>query len=210
MSRLDGTGAARHAVAVTSAPEMKSRSLRSISGGDMAGPRFTWAARALHWIIAFLVLGQIALGLASDNSREPLSIWLLDKRVQIGLLIFALMILRLLWRMTHRPPPFPAAIAVWQRVAAAGVHRLLYILLLLMPVSGYVLWVWIGRPLSWFGLIQIPILFESGDDETWRSIAGYAHEYSAYVLIALLITHIGAALFHEFILRDHLIRDRML
>ena len=68
----------------------------------------------------------------------------------------------------------------------------------------------IGSPLDWFGIVPIPILFTGGDDETWRSIAGYTHIFAGYALIAMIVGHIGAALWHECIHRDRLIRDRML
>lgn len=98
----------------------------------------------------------------------------------------------------------------WQALAATGVHLSLYALLVALPVSGYVLWAWIGRPLDWFGLFDIPILFRGGDDEYWRSVAGYAHLYFGYLLMMLIAAHIIAALWHEFVRRDRLISDRML
>lgn len=176
----------------------------------MPTPRYTRTARWLHWIIAILALGQIALGLAADKAQKPLAGQLLDQHVRVGLLILALMVLRLLWRLTHRPPSLPVDTPPWQRVSAQAVHSSIYLLLFLLPFSGYVLWAWIGRPLSWFGIAPIPILFEGGDDETWRSIAGYTHEYAFYVLAALLAAHIVAAFWHQFVRRDRLISDRML
>lgn len=83
-------------------------------------------------------------------------------------------------------------------------------MLFILPLSGYVLWAWIGRPLKWFGLFPIPILFVGGEDETWRSVAGYTHNYAGFVLMGLAVIHIGAALWHEFIKGDGLIGNRML
>ena len=160
--------------------------------------------------MAVLVILQLVLGVAADKASKPLAGQLLNQHVRIGLLILALIVLRSVWRATHAPPPLPASVPPWQRLAASGAHRLIYLLLFVLPISGYVLWGWIGRPLDWFGLFDIPILFEGGDDETWRSIAGYSHVYAAYLLMALLVTHIAAALWHEFVGRDHLISKRML
>lgn len=98
----------------------------------------------------------------------------------------------------------------WQHWVAKAVHLLLYLLLFILPLSGYILWAWIGRPLDWFGLFPIPILFDGGDDETWRSIAGYTHNYAGIVLLVLLTIHISAALWHEFVKGDRLISERMI
>ena len=160
--------------------------------------------------MAVLVIGQIILGYAADRAQGDFADILLDRHVWVGLLILGLVVIRLLWRLAHPPPALPAAIPEWQRSAATGLHRLFYAILLVLPVSGYVLWAWIGKPLDWFGILPIPILFTGGDDETLRSIAGYAHIFAGYALIVMIAAHIGAALWHEFVVRDRLIRDRML
>ena len=176
----------------------------------MALSRYNLTARVLHWLVAVLVIAQLSLGFAADWAGRPLAAFLLDQHVRIGLLILSLMILRLLWRLVKYVPPPPPTMPKWQVWAAKAAHWLLYLLLFILPVSGYVLWAWIGRQLDWFGLFPIPILFTGGEDETWRSIAGYTHSYAGFVLIALLMTHIGAALWHEFINGDRLISGRML
>lgn len=165
--------------------------------------------RALHWTIALLVILQIALGFAADWSAQPLSNLLLDQHVRLGLLVLGLMLLRIVWRLTTGAPPLPPEVPLWQRRAALSAHAALYLLLLLLPVSGYVLWAWIGRPLDWFALFDIPILITGGEDELWRSVAGYMHEYMGYALIALLSAHIGVALWHELVRKDGLISERM-
>jgi cytochrome b561 len=175
----------------------------------MTPSRYTLTARILHWAMAALVISQIGLGLWADRAARPLSRMLVDHHVRVGLLILALVILRIAWRLAHPPPPLPGSIGRTQRRIAATVHRMLYALMLLLPVSGYILWAWSGQRISWYGLFDVPILFTGGDDETWRSIAGYTHEYAAYAIIALIVVHVGAALWHEFVVRDRLICDRM-
>ncbi len=160
--------------------------------------------------MAALILLQVALGLWADKAAKPLSHTLLDNHVRVGLLIFALILLRLGWRISHPPPPLPPGVPPAHRRAADFTHRLLYALVLLLPVSGYVLWAWMGKHITWFGLFPISILFTGGDDETWRSIAGYTHEYAAYAIIALILIHVAAAMWHEFIARDRLISASML
>lgn len=175
----------------------------------MASKRYSFTARLLHWLVAFLVIAQIGLGFAADWSDRPLSDRLLDQHVRVGVLIFCLMLLRLLWRLGHPPPPLPSRIARWQRRAAELAHPLLYALLMVMPITGYVLWAWTAPSLNWWGVGHVPILFRGGDDEFWRSVAGYAHEFGAYALTALAIVHIAAAIHHSVIARDLSIRERM-
>lgn len=175
----------------------------------MASKRYSLPARILHWVVAVLVIVQIALGFAADWSERPWSDRFLDQHVRVGLLVLALMVLRLLWRLGQEPPPLPGSVARWQQRAAGLAHPLLYLLLLLMPVTGYVLWAWTGPTLDFWGIGQVPILFRGSDDEFWRSVAGYAHEYGAYAISALVLLHIAAALYHSFVARNLSIAERM-
>ncbi len=130
--------------------------------------------------------------------------------VQFGLTILAFAIVRLLWRIAHPPPPLPPSIPRAQAVAARTVHGLLYGLIFLLPVSGYLLWMWIGAEVRFLGLVAIPFPGLGGADEFWRSLAGYTHEYAFYAFAALVMVHVTAAAWHELILRDRLVRRRML
>ena len=167
-------------------------------------------AKVLHWAIALLVAAQIALGLRTDAAKPPESGKLLDAHVQVGVIILMLMMLRLLWRMGHAPPPELPGTPKWQSVLAKLVHASLYVVLLVLPVSGYALWMWIGMETRLFGVVLLPVPDLAGKDEFWRSIAGYTHEYAFYLLAGLLATHVGAALWHQFIRRDNLVGRRML
>lgn len=172
--------------------------------------RYTAFARLLHWTIAALVFAQIGLGIAADRLDRVPAQAALDAHVQVGLLILVLAVLRLLWRATHRPPPLPPALlGAWHRRAAHTAHWMLYGLLLVLPLSGYALWIWDGDVLSWFGGPVLPVPDMTGQDEYWRSLAGYTHEYAVYALAALLVLHIGAAIGHEIRGTFRPIRDRM-
>ncbi len=175
----------------------------------MTSRRYSTPARVLHWAVAVLAIAQILLGWAADWSERPLSDLFIDQHVRVGILIFLLMLLRISWRLGHQPPPMPRDFPTWQRHSAGVVHWILYLLLLAMPVSGYVLWAWSGKSLSFWGVGTVPILFTGGDDEFWRSVAGYAHEYGAYTISALVLIHIGAALHHQFVAKDMSIGERM-
>ena len=174
----------------------------------MDSQRYSLLARLLHWTVAVLVFVQIGLGFGADWSERPASDRLFDQHVRFGLLIAALMVLRLSWRLASLPPT-SIEVSGWRRRTANLTHWAFYLLLLAMPLSGYVLWAWTGPKLDWWGMASVPILFRGSEDEQWRSVAGYGHQYGAYVVSALVILHIAAALHHPFALRDGLIGRRM-
>ncbi|MES2902970.1 MAG: cytochrome b [Pseudomonadota bacterium] len=173
----------------------------------MDSKRYSLIARLLHWTVAVLVLIQIGLGFGADLSDRPMSARLLDQHVRFGLLIAALMVLRLSWRLASPPPSIE--VSGWRKRTAKLTHGALYLLLLVLPFSGYVLWAWTGPSLDWWGIARVPILFRGSENELWRSVAGYGHQYGAYVVSALVVLHIAAALHHQFVLRDGLIGKRM-
>lgn len=184
--------------------------MTGLSGGAVV--RYTATARLLHWAVALMLLVQWSLGWAAENEADrDESFRLLQAHFQFGALLYAAILLRVGWRLSHRPPvPLPAE-PQWRTNFAAVVHLLLYFLMLTMPLSGYVIWVWMDAPMSLFGVVDLPRLFTPpAEDETWRANAWYLHHYSAYALLVLAIVHVGAALWHTFVLRDRLISRRML
>jgi cytochrome b561 len=176
----------------------------------MASEQYTRPARILHWLVAALMLGQIALGFVTDAAAREEADALRETHAGVGVMILMLMVLRLSWRMVVPPPPLPGAIPLGQRLAAGAVHRLLYLLVFTMLASGLTVWMWLEGPLDLFGLVTIQLPRFSGEDEFWLSVAGYTHEYGAWAISGLVGLHIAAALWHELVLRDRLIRDRML
>lgn len=172
--------------------------------------RYTLAARVLHWGVGILVLAQIALGFVADAAPRERSASLRELHAELGLLVLALMILRLTWRIVVPPPPLPRTLASWNRTAASIAHRLLYVLIFTMLGSGMAVWMWIGGPLEPLGLFTVSLPDLSAQDEFWLSVAGYTHEYGAWAISGLIALHIAGAAYHELVLRDRLIRDRML
>ncbi|MFN3960185.1 MAG: cytochrome b [Parvularculaceae bacterium] len=178
----------------------------------MSSPRYSAPARWLHWLVALLVVLQIALGwIAEAEKDDARSLEILHAHVQLGVLILGLMLLRLTWRLARSAPAPPAGEPPHGRAIAAETHGALYLLLLTMPASGYVIWSFMNAPMSFLGVFALPDLWPvMPEDETSRAIAWYFHVYSSRALMALIALHVGAALYHELILRDRLIRERML
>jgi cytochrome b561 len=174
--------------------------------------RYRLPARMLHWLVAIAIPCQIYLGWTAElaDSRDAGS-RLIHLHYQLGVIIAVLMVLRATWRITHGAPVALAEEPRWRRRLASLTHWGLYGLLLSLPISGYVIWVWMKAPMDVFGLFEVPRLFTPPEeDETWRAIAWYVHYWSGWALIALTSLHVLAALWHQFVRRDRLILRRML
>ena len=166
-------------------------------------------ARAAHWAVAALAVLVIALGWAipgAARGTEWRELVLLLHR-SVGLLILALMVFRIIWRMTHPPPPLPAGFPRIEALAAHADHALLYVLLLAMPLSGYVNAAAAGHPVSFFGLFAIPPLLP--EDPRISQLAVAVHLAGQFLVYALVAIHVAAALMHRFVRRNRIL-ERML
>lgn len=168
-----------------------------MSGGE----RYPWPLRVLHAAMALLVLPQWALGFVSERTADDASaMGLLRWHFQLGVLLAALWLLRVGAR-SFAGVPTPGATTRWQQRLARAVHIALYVCLLALPASGYVIWVWMDAPRDVLGLWTVPALFTPpAGDETLRALAWYVHVGSAWTLAALVGLHVIAAIGHH--LRD--------
>jgi len=168
--------------------------------------RYSLVARTLHWIMAILILFNLWLGIAHESLPRNWQVMPLHK--SIGLTVLAVAVARLIWRLTHRQTPLPGGLPAWERLVAKATHYTFYAFMLLVPLSGWIITSAGSRPLNWFFLFDVPKFAVSKGDAI-VGISGEAHEILAYLWIALLVLHIGAALRHHFILKDDVLR-RML
>lgn len=163
--------------------------------------RYTRGAIAFHWTIAALIVCNLWLGLFHDDLPSDWKVMPVHKAV--GISILALTIARIGWRLAHRAPPPPRDLPRWQQLVARATHYLLYFLMLAMPLTG---WAMSSgpkpRPLTWFGLFDIPYLPVSKAGSGWSHDA---HALLGWGLIALLALHVAAALYHHFLLRDNVL-----
>jgi cytochrome b561 len=172
------------------------------------GARYGAVAQALHWLIAALVLVMFGLGWTMADlplGEQKLELYQLHK--SLGATIFALVVLRLAWRLTHAPPPLPARLPAWERSAAVAAHALFYVLLLVQPLIGLLQSNAANFPVVAWGVVPLPALI--GSDEALGETLVEVHEVVARVLLVLILVHVGAALRHHFVLKDDVLR-RML
>ncbi|WP_395645476.1 cytochrome b/b6 domain-containing protein [Terricaulis sp.] len=181
--------------------------------------RYTAIAIVLHWAIAAAILYMLPLGFWMHEAVEHgvdggYAAYQLHK--SLGLTILALSLIRLGWRLTNSPPPLPAHMPAWEKVVAKATHWLFYVLIIAMPLSGWLFssanWsLHDDQPLNvstkWFGLFTIPSLFGlSSASNDVRSAAaqasGWTHLTLAWTMIGLAGLHVAAALKHQFIDRD--------
>jgi cytochrome b561 len=161
-------------------------------------------AQALHWLIVLLVIVQFGLALRADAlPRGPALLSVLGLHKSVGITIFALMILRLLWRSFNPAPEPPAHMPHWQRIAARVSHFAIYGLLLLLPLFGWLMSSARNFPVSWFKLVTLPDLI--APSETAYRFFHEGHEVMARLLLLLVLLHVGAALKHHFIDRDNVL-----
>ena len=162
-------------------------------------------AKTLHWLMAVLIIGLLALGIVmTELPLSPEKLTLYSWHKWAGVTVFALVWARLAWRITHRPPPLSERLSNrMQWIAHAG-HAALYGLMIIIPVTGWLMSSAKGFQTVWFGLIPIPDLI--GRDKDLGDLLQQAHKLLNVTLMLLLAGHIAAALWHHFILRDDTLR----
>jgi len=166
-----------------------------------AAVRYSTPAIVLHWLVALLIFVGFPLGLYMvDLPLSPDKLKLYSYHKWIGVSVFLLVAIRLGWRLTHTPPPLPGDITAWQRRASTLAHGLLYVLMVVIPLSGWLMSSAKGFQTVWFGVLPLPDLIEK-NRELGDLLAG-VHQALNFTLLGLVILHAGAALKHHFIERQ--------
>ena len=171
--------------------------------------RYTLTAQALHWVVAGLMFAVLPLAWVMVNMPQQAAgrEWIYTLHKSFGMTILALVAVRLLWRAMHPAPELPSHLARWERGAAFASHWMLYIILVGMPVSGYLLSAAgpVGVPI--FGLFYLPSLPRN---PALQEIARYAHvAIGQWLVYALITLHLLATAWHAAVRRDGVL-DRML
>lgn len=169
--------------------------------------RYASPAITLHWVMACLIIALYFVGISiSDIPIGPERIQVVTWHKWLGLCVALLWIIRVAVRLTHTPPPMPVHSPAWQNAAAHLVHIALYLLMITIPISGWLMSSAKGFTTTFFGFFDLPNLIER--DKALAATLKEAHGFLANTLMVLIAAHIGAVLKHQLIDKDNLL-ERM-
>jgi cytochrome b561 len=175
---------------------------------SMASPRYGGVAISLHWLLALVIVASFSVGVYMHDLPFSIArIKLFNYHKWAGITILALSLLRLLWRLTHRPPalsPRQAAVTpAWQQRAAKVSHALMYVLFFAVPLLGWAYSSAAGLSIVWFGVLPLPDFVPVNRDMA-NALLKPMHAYAAFTLGAVVLVHVAASIKHQFIDRDNL------
>lgn len=166
---------------------------------DIGQARYSTGAMIFHWLIAVLVIVNWRIAEAAEHAatKEAGSAIMANHKA-VGITILVLTVLRLLWRFTHKAPPMSNLVPKWQQMLAKTVHVIFYVMLIGLPIGGWMAGSHFGLSIDYFGLFEIPPLPVTPDPETGKAIIGLHHE-GGEILLILVALHVIGALKHTFI-----------
>ena len=169
--------------------------------------QYDTTAKVLHWLVVALLLAQYLIGwLMPDIHRGMKPGDAMTWHISVGIVILALIVSRLVWRLTHRVAP-EGSLEPWQRASAEAVHWLLYVLVLLTTISGWLFASFRGWSISFFFLAPLPML-SSENTDALRAI-NHWHQKFEWALLILIGLHVLAAVVHLLFYRNR-VMQRML
>jgi cytochrome b561 len=162
---------------------------------------YTRTAISLHWLMALLIVVAFPVGVVMHNmALSPDKLRMMSYHKWIGVTIFLLLLARLAWRLLHKPAPMTAHMPAWQQKAAGAIHFLLYVLMVAIPLSGWLMSSAKGFQTVYFGVLPLPDLL--GKDKALGEQLGEVHEMLNVTLLVLFVLHVAAAIKHHFMDRD--------
>jgi cytochrome b561 len=188
--------------------------------------RYTKTAIILHWLIALLIIGMLALGLwmhelPKDAPKtaafdlfnwglytvtlpEPVSVrtFYFNLHKSLGVTLLVIILFRVFWRLAHAAPAFPDTMKPWEKKLADASHKALYVLMLAMPVSGIIMSLYSKYGILWFGMPLVKGL----DDPKLREVFTQVHEVTAWLLMIVIAIHIAAAFKHKMVDKDDVMK----
>ena len=167
--------------------------------------KYNLTARLFHWVMGTMIIIMFIVGSTMEDITDTnLKSLAYSLHKATGIVILAMAILRVLWRLSNAVPALPETLKKWQATSARLVHFGLYAILFVMPLSGWGLSSAAGYPVSVYGLFTVPNLMEKNDE--LKELLEDIHGVGANALLFLLAAHVGAALYHHFILKDNTLR----
>lgn len=166
---------------------------------NIAKQRYNHGARMLHWLIALLVIANLLIGIFHGALEDVIR--LIPVHKSIGMTVLVLSVIRVLWRFTWTHPAYPSTVTRSEAVTARMVQTLFYGLIIIMPLTGWIMASAGKYPLNWFGLVDLP-KFGITQTDTVYLVGREAHGILGWLFAALVVLHVAAALRHHFILKD--------
>ncbi len=156
-------------------------------------------AKFLHWGMALMLIVLIAVGtyMTGLDKADPSKIQIMGMHKSFGVIFMQFAILRIIWSRLNNSPSLPNVLATWEKFLSKTITGSLYILMLAIPFSGYAMTNLFGYPVSLFGLIDLPVLFDKAPN--MALLAKQAHGLLVYTLLAALFAHIAGVLKHRFL-----------
>lgn len=187
---------------------LRGRAAYTATSMNAVSHRYSLIARLLHALLGVALVGAFAVGLyMADLPFSPLRLKLYNWHKWAGVVILALSFVRLMWRLTHRPPVLPEAIhkamPAWQHLVSEATHLGLYVLFFAVPLAGWAYSSAAGFPIVPFGLFQLPDFVPVS--EGLADVLKEVHEYTAFALAGLVLLHVVGALKHKLVDRDGLL-----
>lgn len=164
--------------------------------------RYSKTAILLHWLMAILIVSTFSLGVTMVDIQglTPTKLKYYSWHKWLGVTVLGLACVRLLWRLKEPAPPYPDSMSSWQKKAATALHRLMYVLLFAVPISGYFYTLAAGVPVVYLGLIPLPVLIDPNPE--WKPILKQVHYTLNVIFLSAFCLHVLAALKHQFVDRD--------
>lgn len=168
---------------------------------DEQGPKYSRLTMTLHWLIAILVIVNWRIAETAEHASKADRESIMGNHFAFGVILFALAAARVITRFTSPPPPLASTLKPWEAVLAKVTHALLGLLVLLLPIGGWLAMSFYGQPINVFGLFSMPPLPFTPDKDMAGAIFE-AHGAGGAILVILMFIHIAAALKHTLIDRD--------
>ncbi|NEX61418.1 cytochrome b [Noviherbaspirillum galbum] len=171
--------------------------------------KYTKTAVSLHWLIALLIVAAFGLGLTMVDipGITPTKLKYFSWHKWLGVTVLGLACARLFWRLGHKAPAYPPGMPAWQRQAAHGLHGLLYLHIFAVPVSGYVYSLAAGVPVVYLGILPLPVFINPNPE--LKPALKQLHYVLNMTMLAAVALHVLAALKHQFVDRDGVLRRMM-
>ena len=168
--------------------------------------QWSGTSKFLHWLMVLMLFVIAVIGLTHDYFPGDLRKLIMGWHKALGITVLVLAAARLVWNLFTPSPARIMSTPNWQHLTAQITHGLLYVLMLAMPLSGWIMSSAGGRPVNYFGLGELPNLVAK--NPALRELSSEWHETMFWVLLAVVIVHAGAAIYHQMVLKDGLL-DRM-